>query len=271
MSTYYAVCDANGPISVRLEAETEGAAVLEFRRADTRSWIDDPRTDAEDDLGIEGEGMEPNEFEAALRDHGLALIMGLDVDPDLLGGWSLWRRAETDEGTDAVTLAGLTDEIRRSDRALAPGSETVMWAEYLAWVRRELDVDPLGDALDEITVTTEDADWWRGAYRIAEWAAKDPERWERHYGDAADDYWQFILDCCPDPATWTPPVPMPRDLKAWREREGLTQAEAGEVADNRDEIKPESKRRQWIRWEHGEETAPQWLREALQQRRGSAP
>jgi hypothetical protein len=170
-----------------------------------------------------------------------------------------------------VTLQELTDELRDRDRALAPGSETILWAEYLAWVRREMDVDPLGDALDEYAVAEAEAKWWLGAYRIAAWAEGDPERWERHYGDAADDPWQWTLNCCPDPAAWEPPLPDGEDLRAWREAQGLTQAEAGEIADVREEIKPESKRRQWIRWEHGDEPVPQWLREVLQQRHGSAP
>ena len=74
MSTYYAVCNANGPISVRLDAGAIQAALEEFDAADTRTWIDDPRMDAEDELDIAGEGMSEEEFGEALELAGLTCV-----------------------------------------------------------------------------------------------------------------------------------------------------------------------------------------------------
>src|SRR5690606_29405229 len=51
---WYAVCNANGPISVALYWETEAEAVAAFRALDHRAMLDGARTDAEDDLGIDG-------------------------------------------------------------------------------------------------------------------------------------------------------------------------------------------------------------------------
>lgn len=66
-------------------------------------------------------------------------------------------------------------------------------------------------------------------------------------------------------------LPTPDDLRSWREARGLTQTEAGELADLRSNVLPDSKRRQWQRWEYGDEPAPQWLREVLWTRTWSRP
>ncbi len=50
--TYYAITDANGPISVRIEADTDDAAIAALDSIDPDA-VDDARADAEDDLGIE--------------------------------------------------------------------------------------------------------------------------------------------------------------------------------------------------------------------------
>ena len=58
-------------------------------------------------------------------------------------------------------------------------------------------------------------------------------------------------------------VPTPADLRAWREREHLSAARASALAGV--DI------RTWQRWELAEVAAPQWLRDTLMQRCGSAP
>lgn len=61
----------------------------------------------------------------------------------------------------------------------------------------------------------------------------------------------------------TPLVPTPADLRAWRAREGLSAKKAAKLAG--------VDLRTWQRWELSEVAAPQWLRDTLRQRYGSAP
>lgn len=99
MTTYYAVCDVNGPISVRLDADSLEAALSEFETADTRAWIDGARTDAEDDLDIDGADMDEDQFDAALKAASARPIKDLaevvnghtDRQYHIAGGWYLWR------------------------------------------------------------------------------------------------------------------------------------------------------------------------------------
>ena len=58
-------------------------------------------------------------------------------------------------------------------------------------------------------------------------------------------------------------TPTPADLRAWRKRAGLTQERAGKLAG--------VERLAWARWELGTRPVPQWLRDTLLQRWGSAP
>lgn len=58
-------------------------------------------------------------------------------------------------------------------------------------------------------------------------------------------------------------TPGPLDLVAWRHREGLSQADAAEIAG--------VDLRSWQRWEYGERAVPQWLRDVLLQRHGTSP
>lgn len=100
MTTYYAVCDANGPISVRLDGATASEAVEFFEAADQVSWIDGCSTDAEGDLGINGDGMSEGDFCEALRGAGCARARDLEVvlnthagtAAHLRGGWVLWAK-----------------------------------------------------------------------------------------------------------------------------------------------------------------------------------
>ena len=97
-SSFYAVCNVGGPISVRLEAASVDAAKAEFADADKRAWIDSARTDAEDDLDICGDGMSESEFGNALQSAGAEVVGDLSPIPNyhagtvahLADGWTLW-------------------------------------------------------------------------------------------------------------------------------------------------------------------------------------
>lgn len=94
--TYYAVCDANGPISVELEGDSLEAALLAWAKVDRRAAIDDASADAEDDLGIDGGfEMSEDEFAAALEGAGARRVQPLgEVDQHgrtIAGDWQLWE------------------------------------------------------------------------------------------------------------------------------------------------------------------------------------
>lgn len=90
---FYAICNANGPISKAIDAKTEAEAVEIFEAADTRAWIDEPATDAEDDLEIDGEGMDEDEFQEALEERGARYRseLGWLGGGHVIGGWQLWE------------------------------------------------------------------------------------------------------------------------------------------------------------------------------------
>jgi hypothetical protein len=99
MSTFFAVCDANGPISRMLDSDTLQEALAEFEAADKQAWLDEPAMDAEGYFEIEGDGMGEDEFAAALTAAGAQLVE--DLEPivnahagtvaHLSGGWRLWQ------------------------------------------------------------------------------------------------------------------------------------------------------------------------------------
>lgn len=106
MTTYYAVCNVNGPISKSIDAESDGDAVAKFEAADTRQWIDEADCDAEDDLGIEdAEEMDESEFEAALESAGCVHVQDLSpihnyhagTTMHLANGWQLWKLDESED------------------------------------------------------------------------------------------------------------------------------------------------------------------------------
>ena len=86
---YYAVADMNGPISVRIDAETVTEAREWFLTQDADDFGNICRTDAEDDLGVCGEGMTRNEWEEIMEDEGYEI-----ADRNLCGEyiWTLWER-----------------------------------------------------------------------------------------------------------------------------------------------------------------------------------
>lgn len=117
MTTYYAVCNVYGPISVRIEAADDAEAREKFEALDQRAAIDGQRTDAEDDLDICGDGMSEEEFDAALEAAGYTTAC--DLSPivnahagtvaHLADGWRLWREAEA----EALAVPDITAEDRR--------------------------------------------------------------------------------------------------------------------------------------------------------------
>ena len=82
------MADANGPISVRIYADSAAHAAALFAAQET-NFADAGRTDAEDDLDIDGDGMEPAEFSEAMEARGWSLIYS-DICGD--GQWSLYTR-----------------------------------------------------------------------------------------------------------------------------------------------------------------------------------
>ena len=85
---YYAVADINGPITVRIPASTSGEA-RDWFRSQEDNFGDDCRTDAEDDLGVCGDGMNASEWAEVMESHGYSV-----EDSSLCGNynWVLWVR-----------------------------------------------------------------------------------------------------------------------------------------------------------------------------------
>ena len=81
MTTYYASCDANGPISVRMDDPSQMDALA------THDAIDAAECHAEDDLGFCGDGMTEAQFCEAMEAHGAVTIKCSEI----AGDWRLWR------------------------------------------------------------------------------------------------------------------------------------------------------------------------------------
>ena len=87
---YYAVCNCYGPISVLLEADTVEEARAAFAELDGRAAIDGASTDLEDELGVDGTGMDEADFAAACEEHGAVPVCGLEGDGSIKDAWHLW-------------------------------------------------------------------------------------------------------------------------------------------------------------------------------------
>jgi hypothetical protein len=90
-SRFYAVADANGPISVAINTRTAEQACKWFAKHDAAEFVDQGRTDAEDDFGAECEGMSKGLFFHVMRSNGYEVVE-LDMAGDY--NWMLWARAE---------------------------------------------------------------------------------------------------------------------------------------------------------------------------------
>lgn len=99
MATFFAVCNVNGPISAEIIASDVDQAIAEFKSMKAQELIDDARTDAEDELDLDGEGKSEDEFEAMLVAAGCKQVRVLDSVNNyhagtvaaLVGGWSIWQ------------------------------------------------------------------------------------------------------------------------------------------------------------------------------------
>lgn len=93
---YYAVCYANGPISVRL-ASTEAESIAMFNTVNKCQAINDRRQDAVDDLGVFGaDGLTADTFDAVMCHAGGTAVVRLIAVPDDTQrysqvSWYLWR------------------------------------------------------------------------------------------------------------------------------------------------------------------------------------
>ena len=92
MATYYAICNVNGPISHRIQAGSAAEAADFFADSDPRAWIDSPDTHAEDDLGIEGEGLDEVAFAAEMEAVGYEPTSY--PDGNVRDGWVIWGPAQ---------------------------------------------------------------------------------------------------------------------------------------------------------------------------------
>ena len=89
MKSFFNVCNANGPISCKLEATSESEAKDEFRAMTAeqlRAIIDDASTD----LGFSGEGMSDSDFAAALESRGAVCV----APSQIAGEWEIWSVTE---------------------------------------------------------------------------------------------------------------------------------------------------------------------------------
>ncbi len=68
-----------------------------------------------------------------------------------------------------TTIGELTEDIRRSERVLAPGSETTLWSDYCNDIERitgHLPYDA-GDA-EDVVLPDDVAEYWRSEYAALE-------------------------------------------------------------------------------------------------------
>lgn len=86
MTTTYATCDANGPISVLIEAGDVDDAI----KVNGRQWIDDCRTDAEDKLGCPDgwDGWNEQQVSQAMKANGFSAT----PTSTIAGDWVIWTR-----------------------------------------------------------------------------------------------------------------------------------------------------------------------------------
>lgn len=85
MNTYYAIANASGMISKKIEANCEHEA-LKIAEASGRDWIDDPATDFEDAHDFDGADKSAGECDEALEAAGLSCLIPAATDTD----WEIW-------------------------------------------------------------------------------------------------------------------------------------------------------------------------------------
>lgn len=82
---FYAIADANGLISKRIEASDKHEAMA-IAEASGREWIDDPATDIEDQLDFDASYKSVEEIYLALRSRGFHLVL----ESEIQGRWEIW-------------------------------------------------------------------------------------------------------------------------------------------------------------------------------------
>ena len=92
MSTYYAVCNVNGPVSVLLIGNTYEAAIADFVAGNKQTWIDEQMMDVEFDFNCRCGDMNEEEFDNTLESFGCKRVCDLSPidDRHLKDGWYLW-------------------------------------------------------------------------------------------------------------------------------------------------------------------------------------
>lgn len=96
---FYAICNVNGPISVRLSGDTKEEAIAAFEGIDGHEAINSASADIEDDLDLDGYGLDEEGFEQLLEDAGAKWIGSLELIINghtmearhLQNGWTLWE------------------------------------------------------------------------------------------------------------------------------------------------------------------------------------
>ena len=85
--TTYAICNAGGPISKRIDDDIDIRDMLHMIDTDGRAWIDAPEIDAEDDLGFCGANFSALQMEAKMDDLGFSEIW----NDGHQNGWAIWQ------------------------------------------------------------------------------------------------------------------------------------------------------------------------------------
>lgn len=119
MTTFFAVCNVGGPISVEIEADSVDEAIAEFEAMNKRELIDDATTHADDYYDHDCTGQSEEEFEATLQFFNCEHVMSLDqiinhhagTVSHLAGGWSLWKAGEK----PVVEVCSCTEWVRDRD------------------------------------------------------------------------------------------------------------------------------------------------------------
>lgn len=119
MTTFFAVCNVNGPISVEIEEDSVGDALSEFELLDKRQLIDDATSHVDDYYNHDCTGQSEDEFDKTLRFFNCEFVKSLDqiinhhagTVGHLVGGWSLWKAGEK----PAVEVCSCTEWVRDRD------------------------------------------------------------------------------------------------------------------------------------------------------------
>lgn len=119
MTTFFAVCNVGGPISVEIEADSVDEAIAEFDAMDKRELIDDATSHVDDYYNHDCTGQSEDEFEKTLKFFNCEHVKSLDqiinhhagTVSHLRGGWALWMAGEM----PVVEVCSCTEWVREND------------------------------------------------------------------------------------------------------------------------------------------------------------